>query len=44
MLVKSKAKKHKPDIEKLLLELTFDTEVVLYAISSLGKLKSKDSI
>lgn len=39
-----KTKKHKPEAEKLLLDLTFDKEVVLHAISSLGKLKSKESI
>lgn len=39
-----KTKKYKSQAVKLLLELTFDKEVVLHAISSLGKLKSKDSI
>lgn len=39
-----KTKKHKLIAEKLLLELTFDKEVALHAISSLGKLKSMNSI
>jgi hypothetical protein len=39
-----KTKKHNAEAEKLLLDLTFDKEVVLHAISSLGKLKSKESI
>ncbi|MCB4800293.1 HEAT repeat domain-containing protein [Neotamlana laminarinivorans] len=39
-----KTKKHKLEAEKLLFDLTFDKEVVLHAISSLGKLKSKESI
>jgi hypothetical protein len=39
-----KTKKYKSDTDKLLLELTYDKEVALHAISSLGKLKSKDSI
>ncbi|MCH3883385.1 HEAT repeat domain-containing protein [Tenacibaculum aquimarinum] len=39
-----KTKKHKLNAEKLLLELTFDNQVALHAISSLGKLKSTNSI
>ena len=39
-----KTKKNKSITEKLLLELTFDKEVALQAISSLGKLKSTNSI
>jgi HEAT repeat protein len=39
-----KTKKHKSIAEKLLLELTFDKKVALHAISSLGKLKSTNSI
>ena len=34
-----KTKKYKSDAEKLLLELTFDNEVVLHAIAGLGNLK-----
>ncbi|WOD42143.1 HEAT repeat domain-containing protein [Hwangdonia lutea] len=46
MFVKAlgKTKEHKPIAEKLLFELTFDNEVVLHAISALGKLKSTNSI
>ncbi|MFY8189281.1 MAG: HEAT repeat domain-containing protein [Flavobacterium sp.] len=39
-----KTKKNKPIAEKSLLELTFDKDVALHAICSLGKLKSRNSI
>jgi len=44
VLALGKTKNHKSDAEKLLLELTFDKDVALHAIISLGKLKSKKSI
>ena len=44
VLALGKTKKHKIESEKLLLELTFDKEVILHAIAGLGKLKSVNSI
>lgn len=44
VLALGKTKKYKVESEKLLLELTFDKEVVLHAIAGLGKLKSANSI
>ncbi len=44
VLALGKTKKHKLEAEKLLLELTFDKEVILHAIAGLGKLKLGSSI